>query len=286
MASSNEPASRWKWICLAQRQRRLVGTFGRAQRRGHRRSLENAGQSLLRAVRPGDTCWLRAGVYRETLRPLHNGSPDAPIIFAAHAGETVVLSGADPVGGWQAAEDGLFRASLAWDLADENQLFAGEEMLTEARWPNLQGTLLEPARALVASGSANTIVDPNLPGDDDFWKGAVLWCAGGERWYCWSATVTGFDAPRRHSRSTSRSPTAGTRRAQGNPYVLMGVRNALDAEGEWWLDRETKTLWLKPPAGGIRMRCGSKRNAASYAIDLAGRAHIHVIGIGSTPPGF
>jgi hypothetical protein len=232
------------------------------------------------SVGAGDTCWLRAGVYRETLKPLHNGSPDAPIIFAADPGETVVLSGADPVGGWQAAEDGLFRASLDWDLADENQLFAGQEMLTEARWPNLQGTLLEPARALVASGSANTLVDPNLPGDDDFWKGAVLWCAGGERWYCWSATVTGFDARTKTLTFDKPQPDRWYTPRQGNPYVLMGIRNALDAENEWWLDRETKTLWLKPPAGKDPNAMQIEAKRRTCAIDLAGRSHIHVIGIG------
>ena len=124
------------------------------------------------AARPGDTCRLRAGVYREVLQPQRSGTPAAPILFTAQHGETVVLSGADPVGSWQAAGQGLFKTTLAWDLADENQLFVGEAMLIEARWPNMRGTLLTPARAQVAAGSPNTIVDPNLPGGDEFWKGA------------------------------------------------------------------------------------------------------------------
>jgi hypothetical protein len=133
-------------------------------------------------VQPGDTCRLREGVYREVLKPQNSGTKDALIVFEAQTGENVLLSGADPVGNWEAAGDGLFRASLAWDLQDEKQVFVGDSMLTEARWPNTQGRLLAPTRAKVASQSPNTIVDPNLPGDDDFWKGAVVWCAGGHRW--------------------------------------------------------------------------------------------------------
>ena len=99
------------------------------------------------AIQPGDICRLRRGVYREVLKPQRDGTAESPIVFESQAGEAVLLSGADPVGGWEAAGDGLFKAPLAWDLADENQLFAGEAMLTEARWPNIQGTLLAPTRA-------------------------------------------------------------------------------------------------------------------------------------------
>jgi len=232
-------------------------------------------------VGPGDTCRLRAGVYRETLRPVRDGAPDAPIMFAVQPGERVLLTGSDPVGGWQAAEGGLFHTSLDWDLADENQLFAGERMLTEARWPDLQGTLLKPARAVVASGTANTIVDPNLPGEvDDYWKGAVLWCAGGERWYCWSASVTAFDAATKTLTFDKPQPDRWYTPRQGNLYVLMGVRNALDAEGEWWLDRGTKTLWLKPSGGADPNTLAVEAKRRIYAIDLSGRAHIHIDGIG------
>ncbi len=230
-------------------------------------------------LRAGDTCRLLGGVYRETLKPLHDGTAEAPIVFEPRPGEDVLLSGTDPVEGWTAAEDGLFHAPLAWDMEDGNQVFAGEEMLIEARWPNLGGTLMEPVRAEVASGSAETLVDPALPGGEDFWKGAVLWCAGGERWYCWSATVTGFDADTKTLTFEKPQPDRWYKPRKGNPYVLMGVRDALDAEGEWWFDRDKKELWLKPPQG--RMPDGSWIEAKRrvHVIDLSGRSHIHIRGL-------
>jgi hypothetical protein len=232
------------------------------------------------AVQPGDICRLRAGIYRETLKPQRDGTPTAPIVFESHDGETVLLSGADPVGGWQPAADGLFHATLDGDLADQNQLFAGERMLTEARWPNIQGTLLTPVRAVVAAGSANTIVDPQLPGGDDFWKGAVVWCAGGERWYCWSATVTGFDASTKTLTFDPPQPARWYTPRKGNQYVLMGVRNALDEAGEWWFDREAKTVWLKPPGGQDPNTLSIEAKRRLYAMDFSGRAHFRVAGIG------
>jgi hypothetical protein len=232
------------------------------------------------AVQPGDTCRLRQGIYRETLKPQRDGTAEAPIVFESQAGESVWLSGADPVGPWQAAGEGLFTATLAWDLGDENQLFAGEAMLTEARWPDIQGTLLKPTRARAASGSPNTIVDPNLPGEDDCWKGAVVWCAGGHRWYCWSGTVTAFDAQTKTLTFDPPQPDHWYTPRQGNEYVLMGIRQALDADGEWWLDRQAKTLWLKPLGGRDPNTVPIEAKRRTYALDLAGRAHLRIAGLG------
>ncbi len=230
-------------------------------------------------LEPGDACRLRKGTYRETLKPARDGTAEAPIAFEAHAGEEAVLSGADPLAAWERAEGGLWKAPMAWDLQEQNQLFAGGAMLTEARWPNNTGTLLQPVRGTVESGSPTTITDSKLPGEDDSWKGALLWCAGGERWYCWTARVTRFD---------SKSKTLTFDKAQadhwytprkGNEYVLMDLRNALDAEGEWWFDRAAKCLWLKPPAGKDPAALGVEAKRRLFTIDFSGRSHLRVTGL-------
>jgi len=239
------------------------------------RTLAKAGAT----VRPGDTCRLRKGVYREVLKPQRDGTPDAPITFEAQPGEDACLSGADPVVNWQAADDGLFKAPLAWDLADQNQLFAGGRMLTEARWPNSPGSLLKPVRAVVESGSAGTIVDPDLPGGDDFWKGAVLWCAGGARWYCWSATVTGFDARTKTLTFEKPQPNKWYTPRKGNEYVLMGTRTALDADGEWIFDRARKCPLLRSPGGRDPNGLGIEAKRRIHVMDLSGRSHIRIRGL-------
>ncbi len=64
---------------------------------------------------PGDTVRVRAGRYREWVRPKRGGAEGAPIVYEAAAGETVILSGAEvwepawrPVPGHPA----IFRAAL------------------------------------------------------------------------------------------------------------------------------------------------------------------------------
>lgn len=230
-------------------------------------------------VRPGDTCFLRGGVYNETLRPAGSGTRGKPITFRNYQTERAILSGADRVSGWRKAGRGIWTAPVGWDLADGNQVFADGRMLTEARWPNNTGTLLQPVRARAGVGSANTVTDPNLPGGDDVWKGALLWCAGGAEWICWAARVTAYDA-KTHTLTFDKKQTRRfyTPR-KGNPYVLMGVRAALDAEGEWWFDASARRLHLKPPGGKApaAMRVEMKRRRD--AIDLSGRSHIRIIGL-------
>ena len=52
----------------------------------------------------GDTCEIRGGVYRETVKPASSGAAGQPITFKPYAGEAVTVSGADVVAsGWTPA---------------------------------------------------------------------------------------------------------------------------------------------------------------------------------------
>jgi len=232
-------------------------------------------------VGPGDTCSFRAGVYREVLRPIRSGRPDAPITFRNHDGESAVFSGTRLVTDWRKEEDGLYSAAMPWSMGHMNQFFADGEMLTEARWPDNTGTLLQPTRATVAGGSVNTITDPNVPGDEDFWKGAWVWCAGGSSWHCWCRKVTAFDAA---TKTLTFEPafTPADRwyiPRKGNHYVLMGTRNALDAEGEWWLSAAERRVYLKPPGGRDPNGMSVEAKQHLSVIDLSDRSHIRLFGL-------
>ena len=63
------------------------------------------------ALSPGDAVVVRAGVYRESVRPRSGGTgPGARVTFAAWPGERVVVTGADPADdGWRPTPDGAWR---------------------------------------------------------------------------------------------------------------------------------------------------------------------------------
>ncbi|MHC5057983.1 MAG: right-handed parallel beta-helix repeat-containing protein [Planctomycetota bacterium] len=234
------------------------------------------------AAGPGDTCFVREGVYSETLRPARSGTAGAPITFRSHRNETPVISGADPVTGWRREGGGVHSAGVDWDLGHENQVFAGGPgdgtMLTEARWPTNTGTILRPVRARVQKGTENTITDPKLPGGPDARKGALLWCAGGSEWICWTARVTAYDE-KTHTLTFDKKQKKWYRPRKGNPYVLMGLRSALDSPGEWWFDSAAGRLYLMPPGGRDPDALRIEMKRRTYAIDLAGRSHVRIIGL-------
>ena len=66
----------------------------------------------LGAVGPGDAVVVRAGVYRESLRPRVGGREGAFVTVAAAPGAAVVVSGADPASDWEPLGGGLWRR--AW----------------------------------------------------------------------------------------------------------------------------------------------------------------------------
>lgn len=246
------------------------------------RTLARAGEVL----QPGDTCVLRGGLYRETLRPARSGKAGRPIVYRAFPGEVPILTGTEPLSDWRPEAGGLWSAPMRWDLADRNQLFAGREPLPEARWPHTppdEDAFFRPRRARVTAGSPTTLTDPALPGDADAWRGALLWCAGGAKWICWGARVTGYD-PATHTLTFERNrkvaDVAWYTPKAGSEYVLMDARAALGAPGEWWFDREAGRVWLTPPPGcADPAAAGIEAKRRLAVADLRGRSHVHLVGL-------
>lgn len=77
------------------------------------------GQSMLA---PGDTLYVRGGVYTESVTITVQGTENARITIAAYPGETPILDGGEPVTGWtrcSADEPGLMVAGIPNKFADK-----------------------------------------------------------------------------------------------------------------------------------------------------------------------
>lgn len=150
----------------------------------------------------GDTCIISSGTYRETITPANSGtSSSAAITFQAAPGATVIVSGTEIVSGWSPYSGNIYQASLSWDLGNENQLFIKNGTtvtpLWEARWPNIpQYDLagLQAGTQEAESGSATTLVDSDLPGGTDFWKGGTIWERGGYGYVAMASKITGYNS--------------------------------------------------------------------------------------------
>jgi hypothetical protein len=236
-------------------------------------------QRCAEVVAAGDTCMLRAGTYRESVRPSVSGTASAPVRFAAFASETVTLSGADTLTGWQLDSGSVYRASVALPVANisntgflANQVFADGQMLPQARYPNVTSLPFDPMIAPMANsgaalnGNIMTLTSSEIPTIAGGWTGAVIW---GTEWFVSrTAAVTNtangqLSAQTTDSSAWNRAPFW---------WTLTGARGALDVAGEWHYDDVKQRLFLWAPNSSVPNNIEVKRR--NWAFDLENRSFI------------
>lgn len=241
------------------------------------KTIKHASQFL----NPGDRCIIRAGVYKETIRPYKSGEPGKNISYSSFNNEKVIISTLEQIEAWQQDNGELFTASMDWSLGNGNQIFADGKMLSEASWPSAgQDSLFNPKRAVVMSSDKNSFVNTDIPGDSGEWIGAKLWCKGGAGWICWTGDVTGFDSNTGTVKFTMPGYSGKWYRPRkGNFFVLKGVISALKDPGEWLYNSEEKKIYLIPPEGKNIEEIVIEAKKRITAINLINRSYITIKGI-------
>ncbi|MBC8009977.1 MAG: right-handed parallel beta-helix repeat-containing protein, partial [Burkholderiales bacterium] len=176
---------------------------------------------------PGDTIYIRAGIYRENVTPTRSGTVEAPIVFRPYNNEAVTISGlqlitpgVNSAGQWE-DEDGagpgqVYRIQLTANYGSDSgwskermtgcQVFVDGEPMSEARWPNTPTPMAirrtEAAIALsgayTATGAVGSLIYDALyrnAGLDafaaDVWQNGIIIFAPGSQWYRRVSTITG-----------------------------------------------------------------------------------------------
>jgi hypothetical protein len=71
-------------------------------------------QKAATLMQPGDTCYIRGGVYREWVKPARGGtSEDKRIVYMAYPGETPVIKGSDRITSWVKESGNVWRAEIS-----------------------------------------------------------------------------------------------------------------------------------------------------------------------------
>jgi Right handed beta helix region len=237
----------------------------------------------------GNTCYIRAGTYRETITPANSGIPSAPIAFQPYDGESVTISGADVISGWSVYSGAIYESSnMNWDLGQgRNQIFVDGQMMTEARWPNTGTDLLRPTWGVAIGGTSDethsfgspidpaerwSITDPALNQPAGFWNGAFVTHMSNTGWYAQSGIVTSSTPGNITFSLIANRYGVGA----GTRYYLWGKLAALDTAREWFYDPSVSSLYLWMPAGDSPSSHTVEAKRRLYAFDLSGKSNINI----------
>ncbi|WP_298819078.1 DUF2341 domain-containing protein [Chloroflexus sp.] len=255
----------------------------------------------------GDTCDIRAGVYRETVRPAASGVTGAPITFQPYQNERVVISGADVITGpWTLHSGAIYRATVPWSLnvrtpnqVTDNQVWVDGMMMPVARWPNIPiDRVTRLANADKARADSAEVIDQynaiyydaDLAGfADNAWAGARITFGPGYNWNTATCDVVASSASARSARLQcnpdpaafgTRTDLSGWARPQGgNYYYLWGKLMALDAPGEWFYNESDQSLYLWLPNSAAPTAHTIEMKRRLWAFDLTDRSHIVLDGL-------
>ena len=190
--------------------------------------------SIILSLKSGDRVFFERGSWFEGTINIQNitGSEANPITFGAFGtGENPIIDGTREVAGW--TRDGNIWTSSCQDCPiDINALFINDESQPLGRYPN--DTYLKSS----GGSGKNTIYDPGLSFEDNFWKGAQV-VISTQTWVC--------DAVRVFSQIGTTITLAGRTSydiAGDNEYFFQNHYNALDVEGEWAYNNTDKEIYI------------------------------------------
>ena len=150
----------------------------------------------------GDTVYIRAGMYRETVTPANSGTSGATITYMPYNDETVTINGTNLVTGWTNYSGSIYQATMNWSLnsGDGDQIFVDGQMMNYARYPNTSLDVSHPTKATAVSATytdvawhtptVGTYTSPALDGfSDDYWVGATIHFEPGAAYWQETGTV-------------------------------------------------------------------------------------------------
>ncbi len=206
-------------------------------------------------LRPGDTLYIKAGIYRETILLTESGTPSSPITIAAYPGDEgkVIINAAEPVIQWhkctgpdECAGNPYWEHIYVTDVAAKvqshpdgafavRQVFQNGRRLKRSRYPNAGWSY--PSRIL----DRRTIFsDGSLSKPEGYFTGSVCHIKTAV-WHLDQIPITDF--------------SQGTVTLAGKPrfdistqfgYYMTSIVGEINEEGEWAYDPAQKKLFLWP----------------------------------------
>ncbi|MDB6119783.1 MAG: hypothetical protein JWO08_3564 [Verrucomicrobiaceae bacterium] len=221
--------------------------------------------------------------------PEDSGSRDRGVIYVAGPGAHPVIDGGVPITGWQPAENGLWKAAVPKGMVFE-QLWVDGQRATRARTPNVGFlNMHSQAGSDIFAGVKDTTFTAFVIRPDDFKMLHAI--PRDERddvllqvMHTWATSACRIKDLHENSRSVlikGRSRYPFVQFEPDQRYYAENFRAALDAPGEWFLDRKAGVVLYKPLEGEDMAKAKVFAPVANQFIVIKGdakaRAHVHDI---------
>ena len=220
-------------------------------------------QHALDQAKPGDVVALREGIYRQAVKLTgKSGKEGAPITLTAYGQEKPVIAGLDILKlSWaETAQPGIYVADL--EAKSIPQLFYNGKPMLEARWPNCprdtngDWNFFSPemwASADTNGNSYGTLACEALAKTGWDVTGAQALLNVDHQFFSWtrqvkthSAGAGAFTYDKDLGSGVQNTDESGKQGKwnDGNKFYLFGLRQFLDAPGEWYYDTAAKKLYV------------------------------------------
>ena len=232
----------------------------------------------------GDTCFIKEGVYRETLQPAQNGQAAKPIVYTCFQQDSVVISATEVVSSWQKHKGDIYRTKFTMPLSRQNMVFCDGEAMDWARWPNnTDNDKFTPQGVQVISGDGSTFENSSIPNLN--WIGGYVWYLGGHAGTSWTRQITSTSAGKINFVGVDitkwpfnpHNPTIVRNNSRGQFYIF-GVMDALDYPGEWYFNSTKDSVYFQAPGNVDPSTLNIEIAKRSTAINL-NKSYIHIIGL-------
>ena len=222
----------------------------------------------------GDVVIITNGIYEETLQPANSGTSGNPITFKGKEGHKVIITAMEAVNNWTLDEGNIYKASVSWDLGQDNMAMHNDQLMDLARWPNntpqnLFDRDFLPGCNKGAAGGNTTTLNYNgsegnghgnlIPHAGNWENGGSIHFYGGAGFIAWTefvtastANVINFNLQRNQSWIPDRHHPGYTGHGiKKGEFFLQGIKEALDYKNEWWYDKNAKLLYVQIDGGGV-----------------------------------
>ncbi|NCO42726.1 MAG: hypothetical protein GW892_28975 [Armatimonadetes bacterium] len=217
------------------------------------------------AVKGAVTVFVRAGLYAlpQTLKlaAQDSGTVEAPVAYRAYEDEKPVVIGGKPITGFAAYKGKILKAEVraqGLEGANFRQLFCNGRRQQLARYPNFDPENPYHGGWAYADGKPVPIYQ-DQPGED---KQTLPYAeADARQWakpeegevfvfprYNWWNNIVGLKSVDRDNRLLILTADCSYPIRPTDRYYVQGLFEELDAPGEWYLERESGTLYFWPPA--------------------------------------